>query len=272
MTSWTEGDARGSGIRVHFHRTGSGGDKPAIVLLHGITDNGLCWSRVAHDLEDSYDVIMTDARGHGGSDGVANGFSIDILADDTAAVIRDLGLHRPFVFGHSMGAITAAVLAARYPDLVRAIILEDPPIGDDLPRRADDREAQQAQVQRFAELRALPRGERLARAFRENAGWPEDEIIPWSDSKVEFDVEVLNYRGTFRDVAWRDVFARIACPILLVTGDTELGAIVTPRSVEEVSAIWQDGQVVHVSGAGHSIHRDRYEETMQGVWAFLSAH
>lgn len=272
MSSWIEGDAQGSAIRVHYHRTGNGHQTPSILLLHGFTDNGSCWTRVAHDLENSYDVIMTDARGHGRSGGIAGGFSVDILADDTAAVIQDLDLHRPFVFGHSMGAITAAVLAARYPELIRAVTLEDPPIGDDLRHPPDDGEARTAQQQWFADLRAVPREERLERALRENPRWAEEEIVPWSDSKVEFDVELLNLRGTFHVVAWREVLSQITCPILLLTGDPELGALVTPHTAEEASKIWQNGEVVHLHGAGHNIHRDRYEETMATVRAFLSAH
>src|SRR5438094_9163294 len=129
MTAWSEGNVQANGITIHYHRTG-GGNKPSILLLHGVTDSGLCWSRVAHDLEGSYDVVMTDARGHGRSGGIATGFSTTILADDAAAAIRALGLEKPYLFGHSMGARTAATVAANYPDLVRAIVLEDPPLTD----------------------------------------------------------------------------------------------------------------------------------------------
>ena len=129
MTAWSKGDIQANGITIHYYRT-DGNNKPPILLLHGITDSGLCWSRVAHELEGSYDIVMTDARGHGHSGGSATGFSIALLADDAAAVIRALNLEKPYVLGHSMGAMTAATVAATYPDLVRAIVLEDPPLRD----------------------------------------------------------------------------------------------------------------------------------------------
>lgn len=132
IDDFTEGDVHRDGVRLHYYRTGTNG-KPPILLLHGVTDNGLCWTRVARDLQSRYDVVMTDARGHGTSDRIGGEFSIDLLADDAAGFVRELHLQQPYVFGHSMGAITAAVLAARYPELVRALVLEDPPIGDDLP-------------------------------------------------------------------------------------------------------------------------------------------
>ncbi len=90
MTEWLEGDVYANGINIHYHRS-NGDNKPSILLLHGITDSGLCWSRVAHELEGSYDIVMTDARGHGHSGGSATGFSIALLADDAAAVIRVSG-------------------------------------------------------------------------------------------------------------------------------------------------------------------------------------
>ena len=53
-----------NGIRLHYYRTGDG-TKPAVVLCHGFSDSGLCWTPVARQLEADYDVIMLDARGHG---------------------------------------------------------------------------------------------------------------------------------------------------------------------------------------------------------------
>src|SRR5689334_12675033 len=129
MTEWKEGQINANGITIHYYRSG-GDKKPSILLLHGITDSGQCWPRVAVDLEGSYDTIMTDARGHGHSS-ASTEFSTALLADDAAAVIRALGLEKPYVWGHSMGAITAATLAATYPDLVRSVVLEDPPLRDE---------------------------------------------------------------------------------------------------------------------------------------------
>jgi len=59
--AWLTGNIVTNGIKIHYHRTG--GDKPALVIAHGITDNGNTWSRIARELEDSYDVIMYDQRG-----------------------------------------------------------------------------------------------------------------------------------------------------------------------------------------------------------------
>ncbi|HEY3341294.1 MAG TPA: alpha/beta hydrolase, partial [Anaerolineae bacterium] len=79
MAQWLSGDVNANGIRTHYYRTG--GNKPPIVMCHGATDDGLCWTPVAYTLEADYDVIMPDARWHGLSDGPAGKSAPVILAE-----------------------------------------------------------------------------------------------------------------------------------------------------------------------------------------------
>jgi len=98
---WAEGDVLTNGIRMHYYRTG--GDKPPLVLAHGFSDNGLCWSPVARVLQADYDVIMIDARNHGKSEAPATAGGSRAQGDDLAGLIRALKLEEPAVMGHSMG-------------------------------------------------------------------------------------------------------------------------------------------------------------------------
>lgn len=269
MIQFSQDDVQANGINIHFYHIGDINNS-SILLLHGITDNGLCWSRVAHALADNYDVIMTDARGHGRSDGIATGFSTAILADDTAGVIRALGLKKPYLFGHSMGARTAAMVAAKYPDLVRAIILEDPPFRDMPLTQTNEGQQAQQRWQWVEALKALSRQERIAMGFATNPNWAEEEVIPWADSKAQFDTKVLEYTTVFISDPWRDIIAHIECPILLITGDPQLNSIVTPETAQEAAQLWKHGELKHITGAGHNIHRDRYDETIAAVQSFLN--
>ena len=54
MGTWTDEQVPANGISVHYLRTG--GARPPVVLLHGLTDNGACWTRLARDLEADYDL------------------------------------------------------------------------------------------------------------------------------------------------------------------------------------------------------------------------
>jgi pimeloyl-ACP methyl ester carboxylesterase len=83
MSEWQQGDVLTNGIRMHYYRTG--GDKPQVVLAHGFSDSGLCWTPVARELEADYDVIMIDARGHGLSEAPTSGYSPKNMGADLAA-------------------------------------------------------------------------------------------------------------------------------------------------------------------------------------------
>src|SRR5262249_46522788 len=124
MASYTEGHLPIAGIDLHFYRMGTQGRPPA-VFLHGFSDGGLTWLRLARDLGPDYDLVMLDAAGHGRSGGVEHGFRERAAADVLAAIER-LELDRPALVGHSMGAGTASAVAVQASDRLRGVALEDP--------------------------------------------------------------------------------------------------------------------------------------------------
>ena len=122
MGTLIPGDFATNGITIHYYRTEKTAQMrswPSLVLLHGITDSGLCWPRVVKALAPEYELILPDARGHGLSDKPATGYAPQDHAADVAGLIRGLGLERPILIGHSMGAGVSATVAALYPDQVR---------------------------------------------------------------------------------------------------------------------------------------------------------
>ena len=124
MAGWTTGICEANGIEVHYLRTG--GDKPPVVLLHGLMLNGACWTPLARVLEKDYDVVMPDARGHGNSGAPDHGYRYEDLTADVMGLIDALGLATPVLLGHSMGGMTAAVVASRNPKRLRGLVLVDP--------------------------------------------------------------------------------------------------------------------------------------------------
>lgn len=259
-----------NGLQVFYHRRSGQGSKLPIVLLHGFTDNGRCWDRVAQDLAGGYDLIMPDARGHGRTAGDVSALSYELLGEDAVGLIQTLGLAQPILFGHSMGALTAMIAAARAPNLVRALILEDPPFWPAARQKAinvDDL-AQQAVGGRAFQQRPL--AQRIADCRASNPGWAEDEVIPWAESKGEYDPEIMApaNRLTMHSFAWKAAAAKVRCPTLLLTADPGKG-IVTPETAVEAASLMANCEVVQIANAGHCIHRDAYAETMQHVDSFL---
>lgn len=268
MLTWQEGDVLTNGIRLHYYR--SGGDGPPIVLAHGITDSGMCWPMVSDALASGYDVVAVDARGHGKSEKPVTGYTRADHAADLAGLIEGLGLGRPLVMGHSMGAATASMMAATYPQIAAALILEDPPwrSADDLAAR-HERAATWAQD--IAERKALSREARLQKGRADHPTWPEAVFDPWVDAKEAVSPNVFSFVAG-DTLAWQDVVERIQCVTLLLTGDPELGAIVTPEIAADVQAANPCIEVANIPGAGHNIRRENYPAYMEAVNAFLDKH
>lgn len=269
--------ATANGIRIHYLRTdGASSDKPTLLLLHGITDSGACWTPVIEALGDDagarYDIVAPDARGHGQSDAPASGYSPADHAGDVAAFIRALGLNRPVVMGHSMGGMVATALAAQHADLVRAAIFEDPAWFD--PSQQPDAELRKQRADEWrrdlSSNHALTRDELIAKGRANNPLWSDGELQPWATAKQQAHIQVLEYVER-EHMDWRSLLKEIRCPALLVTGDISRGVIISPEQAQAAQALNAHLRVAHVPGAGHSIRRDNFAAYMDAVRAFLAS-
>ncbi len=262
MENWATGFVRAAdGTRIHYYRTG--GALPPLVLAHGYSDNGLCWTPVSQALAAAYDLVMLDFRGHGLSDRLAGDGPFDLTLD-LAAVIEGLGLDRPVVLGHSMGAAMAAQLAAARPELIEALALEDPPWWHEAPSAPAGLPALLASLRG---LQAHPPTDPIAAARSVNPSWPNNELGPWLQSKLQFDLRWTDVHPAYEPFG--AVAPRLSCPGLLLTGDPALGALVTPAVTEEVRRSWPAVQVERITGAGHSIRRDRFAAYLTGLLDWL---
>jgi N-formylmaleamate deformylase len=267
MAVWQSGDIEVNGLRLHYTRTG--GDKPQVVLVHGFSDDGLCWTPVAEALEGDYDLIMVDARGHGRSEGPEQGYGPEDMAGDLAGVIAGLGLHRPAVLGHSMGGATSLVLAGTRPQLVRAILLEDPPTWW-VVRSTPEADAQGwARMRaRMIELKRKTREELIAEQRVASPSWSEAELGPWANAKLRLSFNALDLVGP-GTVDWQATLRRIICPALLITADPALEAIVSEEDAAVMKGLVPQLRVAHIPGAGHNVRREQFVRYIDVVRTFL---
>jgi N-formylmaleamate deformylase len=187
-SNWSEGTVVANGIRHYCYRTG--GDKPPLVLLHGFLEGALSWLRTARALEQDYDVIMVDARGHGRSDRITTGFSQDLLTADAAGVIRALKLRQPRLLGFSQGGTTGIHLADAHPDLVHSLIVEGAGEIDTNSTDFTQSEGYQAWLSAYTswleQLKTQTHEERMLSALSQLPPGaslpPEDEYVAWAGS------------------------------------------------------------------------------------------
>jgi pimeloyl-ACP methyl ester carboxylesterase len=251
---------RSEDLTVHrFGRTDA--EAPTLLLLHGLTDSGRCWPDAVARWQDRYRLLAWDARGHGESERfteseLAAGVGETHLADvvDLLEALRDEGTVPPVLVGLSMGGGTAAAVAGARPELLRAVVLEDPVLGGD--RFSDELAAELAEHRVAERQRALddPEGT-LADGRREHPTWPEAEYGPWREAKLQTDVGVLRDHTTTVLTPWPQVAAAVAVPALIVLGRQ---GIWSPEQIDQLHAVGNDRlEVLVVEDAGHCVRRDQ---------------
>jgi pimeloyl-ACP methyl ester carboxylesterase len=269
---WTDGYVSANGIRLHYWRTG--GAKPALVLAHGSSDDALCWTSLAKELTDRYDVIMFDARGHGLSDPPTAADAVDAQVEDLAGLIRELKLEKPILMGHSMGSASVAWFSAKYPDVPRAVILEDPalvrpatpatPTGAAPPGTAplsvDERRANVLKRNNLSEA-AL-----VADCMKNSPKWGQAECETWAPSKRRHHPDTARVNNALRP-PMRELLPKITAPTLILKADAQ-GELRAQN--DEVAKLLPKGRLVHITGAGHNVRRENKAQTLEVLNAFLA--
>jgi pimeloyl-ACP methyl ester carboxylesterase len=269
-----------------LHRSGRPADEaPVLVLLHGHTDSGPSWADAIARWEHAYHVVAVDQRGHGESPRFTEAEfergTTDVMNDDTVALLAELAAETgrsSLLAGHSMGARLAGLAAAQSPDLVAAVVLEDPPwwlpIGGPSPweRRAAEAPAtsSSAAEPNPAPDPAEPTVDELIAAQRVSSpNWPESELRPWAEAKGQYDVEMgKRRRDRMRD--WTETVGGLTMPALLVTGTDNV--LIGPDVRDEVRRIAPDVEIVVIEDAGHCVRRDQRVAYYAAVDAFLEAN
>lgn len=270
MAGWQNGTVETNGIRIHYTRTG--GEGIPLVLAHGLTDNGLAWGRLARELEPTYDMIMVDARGHGLSDKPETGYTPGDHMRDLVGVIQSLKLERPIVMGHSMGAVTASLVAAEHPEMVRALVLEDPVWSWPLPSESNvenKRSTYENWKTRLEMRKMLSTAESHARGRRERPLWSSEDHDADVPAKEQVAMQVLEFI-LYHEQTWVQQVVLFQSPTLLMYGNPALGSIVTPDVAAEARRLNPLIEPVQIASAGHSIRREQLEEYVGVLREFLA--
>jgi valacyclovir hydrolase len=246
----------GGGIRLAYIDEGQG--RP-ILFIHGFTgtagaDHG---ELIAH-FQPTHRVIAPDLRGYGASRPPNRDFPPDFYqrdAADMAAFLDALAPGPVAVLGFSDGAEVSLLLAAARPDLVAGVVAwgvcgviadeEIASIASWLPVAAWGPERQTWKQQIIK---------------RHGAEQLEPMIAGW--------VAAAHAIHACGGNVSRDTADRIACPVLLMNGDGEIGN--PPRDVRILAGRIPNGRLEFIAGSGHAIQRDQPQLLLERLQSFLN--
>ena len=231
------------------------------LLVHGLGSSGALMWRLGDALaEAGWHATAVDLRGHGDAPRSLD-YSVAAYGADLAATPPEDGGSWDAVIGHSLGGAASTVAAASSPGWTRRLVLIDPAI------HVDGRDAaivRRSQERAFADTR-------LEVVQQEHPHWhPQDQELK-VDAVLRasaWAVEQTSVQNQPWDV--RADAARLTVPTHVIGADPAVYSIFTGDLAAEVLAANPLITLSVVEGAGHSLHRDRPDESVRQLLEALA--
>ena len=266
-----------NGVELHYIEAGQG---DPVILLHGDESDYRAWAPQILVLKPRHRVISYSRRYHFPNNNPISGTSHSALVDaeDLAGLMAQLGVPSAHLVGTSYGAFTALAFAIKHPEMVRSLVLAEPPV--DQWVTGDARGA--ALYQQFMATVHEPAGQAFAKGDIEGAmrilidsfdGAGAFKKLPAENrtaimANARFSQALTASSDPYPNLS-RSAVARLATPILIVKGveTDELHKLVT----EEVGRVLPQAQRVTIAWAGHASPRQNPDSFNYAMLEFLGA-
>ncbi len=238
----------GDGVSLHVRDQHISNDSPkdaqVLMFSNSLGTDLRVWDLMLAHLSGNYRIVRYDKRGHGLSDCPDAPYSIDQLVDDAETVADTLKLGKIIFVGLSIGGLIGQGLAAKRPDLLRALVLMDTCAKIGTEAMWDERIA----VLRKGGMGAMTDAI-LDRWFIDPLRQNKNDLAPWSNMLSRTPLE--GYVGCCQAIAaadFRESTAQLQLPVMGIAGEKD--AATPPVQVEETTKLC-GGQFNLVAGAGH---------------------
>jgi non-heme chloroperoxidase len=269
---------RTGAVELHYVESGKG---VPVIFVHGSLDDYRLWEPQIDAFAEQYHVIAYSRRyNYPNKNGdIRPDHSAIVEAEDLADLIKKLKLPPAHVVGHSYGAFTALFLALKYPKLVRALVLAEPPV----LRWAQDRPQGKFLYDTFINGTWKPVGDEFRRGERERAlrltlnyflgedvfdQIPEAQRNYWMQNIREWHA-LTTSSDPFPPVP-RSRVKSIKMPVMMLSGGRTLELLKFVDS--ELEPLLAKGERVVLPNATHEMWAEQPEESRRAVLAFLGRH
>ncbi|MDQ6942066.1 MAG: alpha/beta hydrolase [Candidatus Eremiobacteraeota bacterium] len=227
--------------------------RPAIVMLHEGLGSISLWRDLPQRLceRTRCSVVAYSRYGYGRSEVLREKREPDYMHREgevvLPALLAQLGIERPVLFGHSDGASIALICAGAYPEAVRALVLEAPHVF-----------VEEISVRSIADAKAAYATSELPAKLGRHHADPDATFAGWNDVWLD---------PRFRDWNIESCADRVRVPVLLIQGEAdEYG---TTAQLDAIVARIPGTQTLMVPSSGHSPHRDAPDLVVERVAAFV---
>jgi pimeloyl-ACP methyl ester carboxylesterase len=266
-----------SAVNLNYLDHGSPSTAP-LVMLHGGAWRWQEYLSLIPSLGRRWRTYALDLRGNGRSGWVPGTYRLRDFAEDNAEFIRRLNAPA-VVAGHSIGGVVALMVAARCPEKVKALIIEDAPLTLDHYRRGV--ESSRDMYALWLDLKRSAQSEQelslaLADAYQDHPGVTSAWILffagcLWGLDPTFFDALLHDFEDFVEGYDPRPILATTDCPMLFLRGETRLGAVMTDDEVSWLQRNAPNATCALIDSVGHLLHLEERGQTpvLTEMLAFL---
>ncbi|MEW6400428.1 MAG: alpha/beta fold hydrolase [Chloroflexota bacterium] len=263
---------KANGIELYYETHGTG--RP-LVLISGIGYSWWQWHKMVPFLAEHFQVITFDNRGVGQSDKPAGPYTAQMLAADTVGLLKELGIEKAIIMGHSMGGFIAQAITLDFPQAAEKLILCSTNFGG--PRHVPvTEEAMKVLTDVSSDpLTRFKNGVAVSTA----PGWVDknpEMIQKWIEWRVANPIEPAPYQAQLaiglgllpEAAAFEDKLHRINVPTLILFG--EYDKVVPPANASLLAGKIADSKVTIFPDAGHFFPIEIPEAASRAVIEFAA--
>ena len=256
-----EGKLSSYGYDVHYVTWGKSG--PRVLLLHSMGMDGHSMDLLAESLQDTHQVLSLTILDHGDSDTPKRCIALDEHAEVMRGCYQQLRFFPSILVGHSIGGMMGMVLAAKYPDELKGLILVDIAPFDSTGRSTRPKPPDHFESMEEARVWFKNRQPGFSPEYLENR-------LKYCLTDKEGVLRLKPMGDVIRGGLVFDLWPyveRIKTPTLLLIGEDS--TTVTPEARTRMEKILPSLESIVVKGTGHMIPQDKPAEFERLVKKFL---
>lgn len=245
-------------------------------MIHGLLSSHETFLSLIPLLENHFDLLLIDQRGHGLTPPEGEDYTADRMARDLRSLLEQLGIKKIIILGHSMGGRTALQFGALFPDMVERMIIEDMGI-EQRQVRSVERDQEKFKMAKLASTPTLffKSKDEIFKIISPLFSYAKDllksKVIEHTPDKFELkfwpDVSVLyGYQGNYTDLT--SSLTETNFPVMFLIADPEVGSVLNEKSIDHIKLNVPRAKLFTIPESWHSIHKTHPKEFCEAIITF----